>query len=264
MPKSDPSVRLPPTFKNMDTTPNTVEIPAGLEAMFKVGAHFGYIRSRRHPSVKPYIFGTKNKVEIFDLEKTEALMNEALAYVAKLASENKQILFIGGKHEAREIVKDTALALDMPYVSGRFIGGTMTNFPEIRKRVERFESLTSQKEKGELAKYTKKERLLIDREIVDLDTMFGGLLTLKSLPAALFVIDSKRETIAVEEARRKGIPVISLSGSDCDISVVDYPIVANDSSVESIAYFVKAVADTYKKNRPAKAAAAAPAPAARA
>ena len=245
----------------MDTTPtaaNTVAIPASLDAMFKVGAHFGYIRSRRHPSVKPYIFGVKNKVEIFDLEKTEVLLQEALAYVEKLASENKQILFIGGKHEAREIVKDTALALDMPYVSGRFIGGTMTNFGEIRKRVERFESLTSQKEKGELAKYTKKERLLIDREIVDLETMFGGLVTLKSLPAALFVVDSKRETIAVEEARRKGIPVIALSGSDCDISVIDYPIVANDSSVQSIEYFVKAIADTYKKSRAARPAAAAP------
>ena len=163
------------------------------------------------------------------------------------------------KHEAREIVKSTALSLDMPYVSGRFIGGTMTNFGEIRKRVERFETLTSQKEKGELVKYTKKERLLIDREIVNLEEMFGGLVTLKSLPAALFVIDSKRETIAVEEARRKGIPVISLSGSDCDVSIIDYPIVANDSSVESIAYFVKAVADTYKKAHvAAKAAAAAP------
>jgi len=242
------------------TTASTTPIPAHLEAMFKVGAHFGYIRSRRHPSVKPYIFGVKNKVEIFDLEKTETLLQEALAFVTKLASENKQILFIGGKHEAREIVKDTALALDMPYVSGRFIGGTMTNFPEIRKRVERFESLTSQKEKGELAKYTKKERLLIDREIVDLETMFGGLVTLKSLPAALFVVDSKRETIAVEEARRKGIPVIALSGSDCDISLIDYPIVANDSSVQSIEYFVKAVADAYKKARAARpAAAAAPA-----
>lgn len=246
----------------MDTTHTTTEkasIPAALDAMFKVGAHFGYIRSRRHPSTKPYIFGVKNKVEIFDLEKTETLLAAALAYVAKLASENKQILFIGGKHEAREIVKSTALSLDMPYVSGRFIGGTMTNFGEIRKRVERFETLTSQKEKGELVKYTKKERLLIDREIVNLEEMFGGLVTLKSLPAALFVIDSKRETIAVEEARRKGIPVISLSGSDCDVSIIDYPIVANDSSVESIAYFVKAVADTYKKAHvAAKAAAAAP------
>lgn len=224
-----------------------------IDSMFQAGAHFGYIRSRRHPSVKPYIFGVKNKVEIFDLEKTETLLNEALAYVAKLASENKTILFVGGKHEARDIVKDAALSADLPYVSGRFIGGALTNFSEIRKRIERFESLTSQREKGELAKYTKKERLLIDREILDLEDMFGGLVSLKTLPAALFVIDAKRETIAVEEARKKGIPVIALCGSDNDITVVDYPIVANDASVDSISFFVKAVTDTYKKAKPVKA-----------
>ena len=221
--------------------------------MFKSGAHFGYVRSRRHPTVKPYIFGVKNKVEIFDLEKTNTLLDAALAYVAKIAAEGKQILLVGGKHEAREAIKDAAFACDLPYVSGRFIGGALTNFGEIRKRVERLETLTDEKEKGELAKYTKKERLLIDREIANLEEMFGGLIPLKSLPAALFVIDSKRETIAVEEARRKGIPVIALCGSDCNISLVDYPIVANDSSVESIGFFTRAVAETYRKSRVAPA-----------
>ena len=217
-----------------------------VEALFSVGAHFGFIKSRRHPSVKPYIFGVKNKIEIFDLEKTKESLEVVLDFVKTLGSKNGVILFVGGKNEAKDAVTTIAGSINMPYVSGRFIGGTLTNFPEIRKRVEKLETLVSQKEKGELVKYTKKERLLIDREVDKLREFFFGLSVMKHLPQAIFVVDAKRESIAVKEAQKMGISVIGLCGSDNNLSEVDYSIPGNDSSKASIEFFLRQVADAYK------------------
>lgn len=217
-----------------------------VDALFSVGAHFGFIKSRRHPSTKPFIFGVKNKIEIFDLEKTSQSLNKALEFVQDLGSRNAKILFVSGKNEAKAAVTLVAESINMPYVAGRFIGGTLTNFPEIRKRVEKLESLVSQKEKGELVKYTKKERLLIDREIDKLREFFFGLSVMKNLPAALFVVDSKKESIAVKEAKTMGIPVISLSGTDNNLNEVDFPIPGNDASRTSIEFFLQKIADAYK------------------
>jgi len=218
-------------------------------AMFEVGAHFAYSKSRRHPATSPFIFGVKDKVEIFDLEKTKKLLNEASDFVAKIARDGKKILFVSGKNEAREVVRNSALSLDMPFVTGRWIGGTLTNFDQIKKRIERLEKLTDEREKGELAKkYTKREQLLIGREIESLEGSFGGLTSMKELPAALFIIDTKRERIAVEEAKKKGISIISLINSDCNIADSDYPIFANDASIKSISFFVEAISGVYKKN----------------
>ncbi len=216
-----------------------------IDIMFKAGAHFGFSKTRRHPTITPYIFGVKNKVEIFDLEKTSELLNKALAFVATLAKEGKTILFIGGKSEARNSIKNSALSINMPYVDGRWIGGTLTNFPQIRKRVEKMEKLNSEKEKGELAKYTKKERLLIDREIANLERFFSGIVSLKDLPKAVFIVDPKKEKIAVKEAQDMGIPVIALLGSDCNLKEVDYPIIGNDSSQMSIQFFTQAISKAY-------------------
>mgnify|MGYP000384913167 CR=1 FL=1 len=216
-----------------------------IESMFKAGAHFAFSRSRRHPTVAPYIFGVKNKVEIFDLEKTEDLLAKAKAFVASIAKEGKPLLFVGGKSEARAAVKGGALSINMPYVDGRWIGGTLTNAGQIRKRVEMFEKLTIEREKGELAKYTKKERLLIDREIANLDRFFSGIVSMKELPKALFVIDPRKEKNAVKEAQDMNIPVIALLGSDCNLKEVDYPIVGNDASVASIKFFVNEITKAY-------------------
>ena len=217
-----------------------------IDALFKAGAHFGFIKSRRHPTVTPYIFGAKNRVEIFNLEKTEVLLDEALAFVKKLASEKKAILFVGGKSEAKKAIKKAGLALNLPYVAGRWVGGTISNFVEIRKRIEKLLDLTSKREKGELGKYTKKERLLIDREIVRLETLFQGLVTLTKIPDAIFLVDSKKEHIALAEAKAFNIPIISISGSDCNITEVNYPIVANDASLSSVNYIVDQVIEAYK------------------
>lgn len=224
-----------------------------IEALFRVGAHLAYGKARRHPSASPFIFGAKSRVEIFDLEKTNQALARAKEFIATLASGGKQILFVGGKNEAREAIKTGASLIHMPYVAGRFIGGTLTNFPQIKKRIEKFEKLSGERERGELTKYTKKERLLIDREIKTLEDTFGGIVSMKSLPAAVFVVDSKREHIAVAEATQLNIPVIALLNSDCNLKDVDYPIPANDSSRASIEHFVQEIVSAYKKAQTATA-----------
>jgi len=233
----------------MQNTENSTENSSLIESLFSLGAHFGYSRSRRHPSVKDFIFGSKNRVDIIDLEQTIKSLNTALEFVASLAKEGKTILFVGNKYEARKIIKDAADSLDMPYCAERWIGGTFTNFSEIQKRVARLEDILQKKETGGLDVYTKKERGLIDKELSDLEKRFSGIVSMKKLPNALLVIDSKEEDSAVREARQLGIPVISLSASDCDISLIDYPIVANDSSAESIKFFLDKIVEAYQTSK---------------
>jgi small subunit ribosomal protein S2 len=217
-----------------------------IDSMFSAGAHFGLNRSRRNPTIAPYIFGTKNRTDIFDLEKTEKLLGVAKDYVASLAKEGKTIIFVGGKKEASSAVKSVAQSLNMPYVEGRWIGGTLTNFGNIKKRAERFEKLIADREKGELAKYTKRERMLIDREIAKLEKMFYGIISLKKMPDAMFIIDPRKEKNAVDEAAHMKIPVIALAGSDCNISELKYPIVGNDGSKSSIQFFLNEIAKAYQ------------------
>lgn len=220
-----------------------------IEQMFKAGAHFGYSKSKRHPSVKKFIFGVKNRAEIFDLEKTVDSLEEAKTFVKLLASTKKQILFVSSKSESKEAIETGALSINAPFVSGRWIGGTLTNYEEIKKRIARFQNLESDKEKGLLGKYTKKERLLLDREIAKLESKFSGLTSLEGLPAVLFVVDPKKESIAVAEALEKNIPIVALANSDCNINNIDYPIVANDSSRASIQYFVDEIVSAYEEGK---------------
>ena len=226
----------------MATKEKTTNPTAAIEALFKAGAHYGLIRSRRHPSAKPFLFGIKNKVEIFDLEKTEEKLALAKEFIKSKVAEGGQILFVGGKNEARQSVRAGAEKAGMPYVAGRWLGGTLTNFPEIKKRIAKLDDLTSQKEKGELGKYTKKERLLIDREIIILDRDFSGISSMKSLPKVVFVVDPRREAIVVAEAHRLHIPVVAVASSDCNLLSIEYAIPGNDASVKSIEHFVNEIA----------------------
>lgn len=229
---------------------NTANNPM-IDSMFKVGTHFGLAKSRRHPTMTPYILGMKNKTEIFDLSLTLPTLEAAKEFVRSLAKLGKPILFVGGKSEARKAVRDGASSIGMPFVDGRWIGGTLTNFVEVRKRIEKYERLMTEKEKGELAKYTKKERLLIDREITRLETMFGGIVSMKEKPVAVFIVDPRKEYCAVKEAQDSKIPVIALMGSDCDLKAANYPIVGNDSSRSSIAFFVNEIAKAYEEAKKA-------------
>lgn len=225
---------------------------SAVEAMFKAGAHFGLSKSRRHPSTKSYVFGVKNKIEIFDLEKTADALEKAKAFVATVAAAGKQALFVSGKSEIMSSVRNAALKAGQPMVAGRWIGGTLTNFVQIRKRIEKYENRLKEKEKGELAKYTKKERLLIDREIAKLELLFGGIVSMKDKPGVLIVVDPKKEYIAVEEASQMGVPVVALASSDCDLSLVDYAIPANDSSAASATLFLNELANAYSEAKTVK------------
>ncbi|MCK4386643.1 MAG: 30S ribosomal protein S2 [Candidatus Pacebacteria bacterium] len=214
-----------------------------MEKMFEAGAHYAYTRTKRHPSAKPFLFGVKNGVEIFDLEKTILSLKEALKFVQALFAEGKkQILFVGSKSEIKDIVKEIAEGIEMPNVTNRWVGGTLTNFDLIKKRVEKYQKLLEDKESGALLKYTKKERGRIDKEIEKMERKFAGIALLKTLPVALFVVDPKYETIAVEEAKKKNIPIIALANSDCDIRKIDYPISANDTARASVRLFANEIA----------------------
>lgn len=218
-----------------------------VEEMFQNGVHYGYSKSRRHPSVLPYIFTTKNGVDIINIEKTEILLEKAAEFISGLASSGKTILFIGTKPEARQQVVEVALSLNMPYVSERWVGGILTNYPEIRKRITKLLDLRSQKEKGDLEKYTKKEKLLIAKEMEDMTRNFQGLTSISKTPDAVVVIDPKKESIAVTEAQKMGLPVIAILNTDCNLKEVNYPIVANDASVSSITFFLNKIKEAYTK-----------------
>ena len=217
--------------------------------LFGAGAHYGFVKSRRHPSAKPFIFGSKNNIEIFDLEKTSLELDRAAAFIEEKGKEGATGLLLGGKSEAREAIKKAAETLEMPYVAGRWIGGTLSNFSEIKKRIAKLEDLTDQREKGELAKYTKKERLLIDRDIAKLTIYFGGLSRLKSLPKFMIIIDPKKERNAVLEAKKINIPIVGLAGSDSNLHEIEYAIPGNDASRASISFIVNKLVEAYKKGR---------------
>jgi len=209
-----------------------------IKDMFEAGVHYGTLRASRNPSVKKYIYGTKANVDIIDIEQTATQIEKARAFIADLKENKKVILFATSKSEVKDILKDSALRFESPYISGRWVGGLFTNFEIIRKRINRMIEITDLKSKGELKKYTKKEQSLMDKEVERLEKLFIGVKELTSLPAALIVIDPKKEFIAVKEAQDIGIPVIAIANTDCKISGIDFPILANDSSRSSVDYIL--------------------------
>lgn len=214
--------------------------------LIAVGAHFGYSKTRRHPSAKHYVFTTKNNVDIIDISYTEKMLADALAFVKTLGAEKKTLLFVSGKPESKKVIEQAAKELGMPYVENRWIGGALTNFTQIKKRIDVLISLKNQKEKGELEKYTKKEQSDFARQIEKMEKNFGGLVSMTKRPDAVFIVDTKKEQIAQTEANMTNIPVIGLSNTDCDFANIDYPIVANDASRTSVEFFVKKIVEAYK------------------
>lgn len=215
--------------------------------LFKVGAHFGYSRSRRHASMKPFIFGSKGKTDIIDLEKATTLVATALAFAHTLGAQGKVVLFVGGKSEIRDMVQTAADEISMPYVSGRWLGGTLSNFSEIKKRIKKLIELTTDRDSGALAKkFTKLEQVMIGRDIARLEENFGGIVSLEKLPDALVIVDTRAESIAAREARGLGIPVIGIMNSDCDLSLATHPIVGNDASRESVQFFLNEIVRAYR------------------
>ncbi|MFH0819467.1 MAG: 30S ribosomal protein S2 [bacterium] len=218
-----------------------------MSELLKAGLHFGHQTARWHPKMKSYIFTVRNGIHIIDLEKTSEKLEEALTFVKKVVKNNGVILFLGTKPQAQEIVKNAALAAKMPYSINHWIGGNLTNFSQIKRLIEKYNSLKAKKESGELVKYTKKEQSLFDKEIERLEQMVGGMANLKKLPDAIFIIDTKQENTAVKEANRKKVPIIAICDTNSNPDLIDYPIPANDDGIKSIELIVNLVAETIKE-----------------
>lgn len=217
-----------------------------IEKMFEAGAHYGYSKTRRHPSVSSFIYTTKNKTDIIDLEKTNEMLKKACEFAKSLGSRNKVVLFVGTKPEAKETIKNVALSLNMPYVNERWIGGSISNFIEIKKRISELENYRKEDKEGGLEKYTKKERVVMAKKMEKLARYYSGLVGLKKIPDALFIIDAKAEHIASTEARKSDVPVIALVNSDSNIKGIDYPIIGNDTGIPSIKLFTTSISNAYQ------------------
>jgi small subunit ribosomal protein S2 len=205
-----------------------------VKKLTETGAHFGYSKMRRNPTVKGSLYATKGGKDIIDLEKTADQVEAACEFLKKIVADKKQFLIIGTKPEARAQVASSGMKLVMPYAAERFIGGSLTNFGEIKKRVEKLHDLITKKEAGEFSVYTKKEQVLIDRDIARMTKNFGGLSQIQGMPQAVLLIDSNHEAIALAEAKYMRIPVVALCNTDCNLKQVNYPIVVNEASSASI------------------------------
>jgi small subunit ribosomal protein S2 len=219
-----------------------------IQRLFNAGAHFGFKKSRRHPTVVPYLFTTKDGVDIFDLEKTAATVESVKELVKQAGLAGKTVLFVGTKDEAVNIVKKSAEAAGAPYVVNRWIGGMLTNMSEVKKRINRLEALTNEATSGELErKYTKKERVMIGREMDKLAFNFGGIKDMTKTPDYMLVVDPRHDHIAVTEAKSRNVPVIAIMSSDCDASLINYPVVVNDSLQTSVSLILEEIATAYKE-----------------
>lgn len=217
---------------------NEVNINLNVEEMAKAGVNLGHNVSRLHPKMKSYVAGIKNNVHVIDLEKSAKEFERALRFIAGLAAEGKTILFVGTKIQARALVQDAASACKMPYVAERWFGGIITNFETISKRIQYFKDLEDKKLRGALEKYTKKEQMQFDKELLVLKNKFEGIKNLSKLPDAVLIMDLKRDLTCAREARRKGIPIIGVVDTNIDPSLADYPIFANDDATSSIAFIL--------------------------
>jgi len=211
--------------------------------LLKAGVHFGHQTRYWNPKMGKYIFGARNKIHIINLEQTVPAFNEALALVKKLAGNKNKILFVGTKRAASKIIKEEAQRAGMPYVDHRWLGGMLTNYKTIRQSIRRLRDLEKQKEDGTFEKLTKKEVLMLTREMEKLERSIGGIKEMGGLPDALVVIDVDNERIAIKEANKLGIPVIGIVDTNSDPDGVDYVIPGNDDAIRAIQIYAKAFAD---------------------
>ncbi|MCF7835543.1 MAG: 30S ribosomal protein S2 [Candidatus Marinimicrobia bacterium] len=217
-----------------------------LEVMYRAGVHFGYSRSSRHPKMEPYLCGLKNGVEIFDLEKTVSCFKKAEDFISELGANGKKVLIVSTKPEIKDVVEKAGRELGMPYVLERWLGGTLTNFESIKKRVGYFKKLCDDKMNGAFSELSKKDASRADKQITKLERRLGGFSSLSEIPAALVVVDPKRSEAAVMEAKKMGVPVVGFLNSDCNPEDVDYPVPGNDASFSSVQYFLDRVVKAYK------------------
>lgn len=234
-----------------------------VEQLLESGAHFGHKTARANPRMKEYIYGAKDGVSIIDLTLAIDKLHAAIDYAYQLGQDGKILLVVGTKKQARQIVEELAKSANTPYITNHWVGGLLTNFSEIRRNLSRLISLKKEQDQGTLNRYTKKEQLLISRELDKFTRNLGGLTELETIPDALFILDIVADLTAVKEAIRMQLPIIGVCDTNSDPSVIDYPIPANDDGIKSIKLVAEAVINAYKegkllaKTNAAKAAAAA-------
>ncbi|MDO8557584.1 MAG: 30S ribosomal protein S2 [bacterium] len=246
-----------PSNKVEDVIPAEAGIPVShpklnvLLEMLREGVHFGHRTSRWSPKMYNYVHGTKGTIHVINLESTLEKLEEAEAFVENLGREGKTVLFVGTKPSACAIIESEAKRCLMPHVVNRWLGGTLTNFSSLSKRLKYLDDLEAKKQRGELAKYTKKERVDFDKELAELEEKFGGIRQLTKIPDALFIVDITKETTAVREAKRMRVPTIALVDTNADPTLVTHPIPANDDAITAVSYIVKRIADAILKGKSA-------------
>jgi small subunit ribosomal protein S2 len=225
-----------------------------LTDLLNAGAHFGHLTRRWNPKMKPFIFMERNGIHLIDLKKSQQLLEEAGNAIAKLVGEGKRVLFVGTKKQAREVIQTEADRCGQFYVSERWLGGMLTNFTTIRKSVKRLTNIEKMETDGTFDKITKKERLFLDREKDKLQQVLLGVVNMTRLPGAIFVVDIKKEAIAVAEAKRLHIPVFAVVDTNVDPTEIDFPIPANDDAIKSIQLITKVMADAVNEGKEKTAA----------
>jgi small subunit ribosomal protein S2 len=205
-----------------------------MKELLEAGVHFGHQTRRWNPKMKPYIFGARNGIHIIDLQKTVKLFRTAYDFIVKTVSDGYSVLFVGTKKQAHDSIVEESERCGMFYVVNRWLGGTLTNFQTLKKSIARFKELDAMKRDGSINRYTKKEALKMEKELVKLEKNLGGIKDMDDLPGAVFVVDPKRERIAVREARKLGIPVVGIGDTNCDPEELDFIIPGNDDAIRAI------------------------------
>jgi small subunit ribosomal protein S2 len=219
--------------------------------MLEAGAHFGHQTRRWNPKMRPYIYGAKNGIHVINLQKTYPLLRKAVQFITSIATRGDSVLFVGTKHQARDVVADEAGRADMPYVTHRWLGGMLTNHQTIKKSIQSIDDLDSMLAEGSVERLPKKEVLRLEKRREKLLQNLEGIRRMKGLPKAIFIIDPSRERIALAEADKLGIPTIAVCDTNCDPDAVTYAIPANDDAIKSIRLFSRAVADACIEGREA-------------
>lgn len=214
-----------------------------MKNLLEAGVHFGHQTKRWDPKMKPYIYTERNDIYIIDLEQTLQLIEQAYDFVKNITSSGGKVLFVGTKRQAQDTIKEEAARAGMPYVNKRWLGGTLTNFETIRSRIKRLLELKDIDESGRINALTKKEGIGLRKEIKKLEENLGGIVDMKGLPAALFIVDPKNEEIATAEARRLGIPIVAIVDTNCNPEEVDYVIPGNDDAIRAISLITKTIAN---------------------
>ncbi len=228
------------------------DMKISIEEMAQAGLHLGHRTSNIHPKMKEYISGERSGVYMIDLEKTALKLKEALDFIAKIVSESKILILVGTKPQIKNIAKQIAIDCEIPYITERWLGGTFTNFLTLKRRVDYFKDLEKKKESGELMKYTKKERADFDKEIKDLAIKFGGIKNLERIPDAIFVLDMRKDDLAVKEARKKNVAIIGIADTNIDPTIADFPIPANDDAISAVKYILEKTKEVILKAKQVK------------